>query len=123
MACHGNESMLSECKHSGIGIHDCAEGIEEAGVICTGEFHDCCYLCILYKAHTNPSADVTCEDGTVHLVGGDVISRGRVEYCYDGSWYSICADDWNEEEARVVCNMLGYAQGKVEIYTCLCYRY
>ena len=54
------------------------------------------------------STDVTCESGTVHLVGGDAISRGRVEYCYDGSWYSVCASDLDQEGARVVCNTLGY---------------
>ena len=53
--------------------------------------------------------DMTCEDGTVHLVGGDVL-RGRVEYCYQGAWYSVCASGWDErgEEARVICSSLGY---------------
>ena len=41
--CNGNESKLSECQHRGIGIHDCAEGVEEAGVICTGE---CRLICM-----------------------------------------------------------------------------
>ena len=53
-------------------------------------------------------ADVTCESGRVRLVGGDTLSRGRVEYCYDGSWYSVCASDLDEEGVRVVCNTLGY---------------
>ena len=53
-------------------------------------------------------ADVTCESGRVHLVGGDAVSRGRVEYCYGGSWYSVCASDLDEEGARVICNTLGY---------------
>ena len=54
------------------------------------------------------STDVTCESGTVHLVGGDAISRGRVEYCYDGSWYSVCDSDLDEEGAQVICKTLGY---------------
>ena len=52
--------------------------------------------------------DSTCEHGTVHLVDSDAASRGRVEYCYEGSWYSVCASGWGEEEARVVCKMLDY---------------
>ena len=54
-----------------------------------------------------------CEDGTVHLVGGDDVSRGRVEYCYQGTWYSVCASGWGErgEEAEVVCKTLGYSFG------------
>ena len=65
---------------------------------------------------------MTCESGTVHLVGGDSISRGRVEYCYDGSWYSVCASDLDEEEAQVICNTLGYYttnNGKVDHNTCI----
>ena len=42
-------------------------------------------------------------------MGGDDISRGRVEYCYNGSWYSLCADGWETvgEEARVICETAG----------------
>ena len=32
--CGGNENMLSECDHNGIGIHNCGVRWEEAGVIC-----------------------------------------------------------------------------------------
>ena len=51
-------------------------------------------------------------------MGGATLSRGRVEYCYDGSWYSLCAKYWDEEEARVVCNTLGYDTTDHGINTC-----
>ena len=37
------------------------------------------------------------------------MTRGRVEYCHNGTWYSVCADGWNTtgEEARVFCNAFG----------------
>ena len=35
--CYGNESKLSECKHHGVGLKNCVDGIEGAGVLCTGE--------------------------------------------------------------------------------------
>ena len=56
-------------------------------------------------------------DGTVHLVGGDSILRGRVEYCYQGTWHSVCASGWDDRgnEARVICRSLGYDFGN-----CLC---
>ena len=57
------------------------------------------------------SIDMTCEHGTVHLVGGDAISRGRVEYCFEGDWYSVCANDWHQEETDVVCKSLGFNTG------------
>ena len=65
----------------------------------------------LYNNGRKNIADATCEDGTVHLVGGDDVSRGRVEYCYEGTWYTVCASDWedNGEEARVICSTLGYS--------------
>ena len=58
--------------------------------------------------------DKTCEDGTVHLVGGDSIIRGRVEYCYQGIWHSVCASDWDDRgnEATVICSSLGYGFGE-----------
>ena len=55
------------------------------------------------------NADVSCEDGAVHLVGGHNTREGRVEYCYNGTWYSVCADNWGEGEAKVVCFNMGYS--------------
>ena len=52
--------------------------------------------------------DKTCVEGQLYLVGGDDISRGRVHYCYEGVWYSLCGDEWSGEESRVVCQTLGY---------------
>ena len=34
--CLGTEEKLTECSHRGLGVHNCHEGYEEAGVICTG---------------------------------------------------------------------------------------
>lgn len=43
--CYGNESLLSDCQHGDIGIHDCLEFFEEAGVICNGRLYwDLLYL-------------------------------------------------------------------------------
>ena len=61
-------------------------------------------------ANNTICTDITCEEGAVHLVGGDHITRGRVLYCYNGTWYSVCADDWDTtgNEARVICRTLQY---------------
>ena len=34
--CTGDEMLLSDCEHGGLGIHDCHIRFEEAGVICNG---------------------------------------------------------------------------------------
>ena len=41
ISCGGYEDLLSDCEHRGVGIHDCAEKYEEAGVICNSESYTC----------------------------------------------------------------------------------
>ena len=39
--CSGSESQLSQCRHGGIGIHNCNHG-EDAGVVCAGKYEFYC---------------------------------------------------------------------------------
>ena len=50
-----------------------------------------------------------CESGQVHLVGGAVMTKGRVEVCANGTWGRVCHDFWADDDARVVCRQLGYS--------------
>ena len=45
---------------------------------------------------------------TVQLVGGSHEYEGRVEIFFGDSWGTICDDDWDIDDATVVCNQLGY---------------
>ena len=51
------------------------------------------------------------EEGSIRLVDGSSPHEGRVEICNEGEWGTICDryNNWNYEDARVVCHQLGFA--------------
>ena len=53
--------------------------------------------------------DITtgCMDGDVRLVDGALPSEGRVEFCSEGQWGTVCDDFWSVANSRVVCRQLG----------------
>ena len=40
----------------------------------------------------------------------DELARGRVEICINGSYGTLCDDNWNYEDASVVCSQLGFSR-------------
>eukprot|EP00057_Strongylocentrotus_purpuratus_P006350 XP_011660824.1 PREDICTED: deleted in malignant brain tumors 1 protein-like [Strongylocentrotus purpuratus] len=82
--CDGNEDNLVDCAHAEIGRYSCSH-TREAGAICYSgnPFH-------------------------VRLTNGTTASEGRVKVLYMGSWGTICDDNWDLRDARVVCKMLGF---------------
>ena len=47
-------------------------------------------------------------EGEVRLVGSILPYQGRVEYCQNGRWATICRRAWDNSDAAVVCHSLGY---------------
>jgi deleted-in-malignant-brain-tumors protein 1 len=44
----------------------------------------------------------------VELVNGTGPNSGRVELIRNGLRGTVCDDEWGDEEAAIVCTMLGY---------------
>jgi len=79
VACSGIEINIENCPHRDWGRHNCGHH-QDVSVSCFNE---------------------------VRLVG-DSRSKGRLEVYYNGTWGTVCNNEFTDAAARVVCYSLGY---------------
>ncbi|KAG2493103.1 hypothetical protein HYH03_008766 [Edaphochlamys debaryana] len=105
--CTGNENHVSQCLVAGWQESACGSGLRGAVACSTARM----------GAPPPPASSYACSSpGTIRLSGTGAYNDsqtagGRVEYCYNGLWGTICQDTWTATEARVLCRQLGYYYG------------
>uniref|UniRef100_A0A8V5GVV8 Soluble scavenger receptor cysteine-rich domain-containing protein SSC5D n=1 Tax=Melopsittacus undulatus TaxID=13146 RepID=A0A8V5GVV8_MELUD len=82
--CAGTEGSIAECPGKPWGQHTCNH-VEDASVVCSG----------------------IASSPRLRLVGGLSACSGRVEVFYANKWGTICDDNWDLQDAAVVCRVLG----------------
>ncbi len=93
--CSGDEQSLTTCDSEYITMEKVNyKDSPVAGVICQGG--------------DPPGSEQGCTFGALRLAGGGGEGEGRVEYCVNGYWGTVCDQEWGQREAMVACRHAGY---------------
>ncbi|XP_071353389.1 scavenger receptor cysteine-rich type 1 protein M130-like isoform X2 [Trachinotus anak] len=63
------------------------------------------HIILIFNENFSPNIEITCSE-SVRLVNGTNLCSGRLEVKSDQSWFSVCEDDFDQQDAEVVCREL-----------------
>ncbi|XP_068575711.1 scavenger receptor cysteine-rich type 1 protein M130-like [Cebidichthys violaceus] len=118
--CGGNESALLDCRSSGSDRNTCSPG-KAVGLTCSepvrlvgGDSRCAGTLEVKHEGDWRPVDDsdwtLKVAADSVRLVNGTSLCSGRLEVNSNQSnqwWSSVCEDDFDQQDAEVVCRELG----------------
>lgn len=78
-------------------------------IICTVLVFDNSLRHLQHRQHFN---DLQKLEGALKLVGSQKKFEGNVEIFHSGQWGGICDDEWDKNEADIVCKQLGFDFGE-----------
>ena len=50
-----------------------------------------------------------CTDGKLRISSMSIERLGLVEVCVNGTWSVVCSEGWDDIDASVACQQLGYS--------------
>ena len=65
---------------------------------------------------TSNGHSAPCSLGGLRLVGANIPNEGRVEICMNNEWGTVCDNNWDSNDATVVCRQLGYSVTGIFVY-------
>ncbi|XP_053387738.1 scavenger receptor cysteine-rich domain superfamily protein-like [Mercenaria mercenaria] len=70
-----------------------------------------------WQVHTDwrhsSDTEMGCEATPIRLVDGDSPQSGRVELFISNKWYTVCDNDFDDNDASVICRMLGFSDSGI----------
>ena len=121
--CIGTETSIFDCTIKYGGESSSCDPLADAGIICQGRLSGVyIYTANIYVLSVGTVTFDNCTHGELRLGATSVVTRGRVEICFNGVWGTVCDDGWNTIDANVVCDQLGYYPSGINIkMQCFCF--